>query len=299
MLPYLSVTYMAALAVDDSLPMSSVAKQLWLNDLKRNVRWALLPVLKLYFSMNLLLIWYFKRLPLPQFRAHRSLQKLICWFCKHFVSYEANVLILRHFATESNILNFVKANSKPACGFNPVELYPLCIDDMLRDSFVKHDQELFKSITEFGSSSEQILLNWNEWRDVDSMKFSVAKRWTQILDLETGHILFMSLFCLLLTAEEYEGAINGFSFDHSLAVRLEKITGHTGFINLAYSRHPMFLVDTKNLNQRFLMHGMFTEQVNAKLQKIKDEGPNSGRSILNPHIDSRCSASIRIGGSNE
>lgn len=270
MRPEVTSTYMSALAADDSLPMSAVAKQLWMIDLKRNVRWVLLPLLKLYFSVNLMLVWYIKRLPLPQFRAHRILQYLICWFCKHFVSYEANVLILRHFATESNILNFVKANSRASGAFRPVELYPLCIEDMLKNSFVKHDQELFKSIVELGPSQKQADLKWNAWRDVDALKFSVEKRWTQILDLETGHVLFMSLFCLLLTAEEYEGAINGFNLDHSLAARIEKITGQTGFVDLAYSRHPMFLVDTKNLNQRFLMHGMFTEQVNAKLQKIKD-----------------------------
>jgi hypothetical protein len=74
--------------------------------------------------------WLLKRLPLPQFRAHRFLQRTICWFCRNFVSPEANLLILRHFATESNILNFLRDNSN-AGDVQALQLYPQKIDDLL------------------------------------------------------------------------------------------------------------------------------------------------------------------------
>jgi hypothetical protein len=35
--------------------------------------------------------------------------------------------------------------------------------------------------------------------------------------------LFMCLFCLLLTAEEYRDSINGFNFDQSIAIRIGKL----------------------------------------------------------------------------
>ena len=46
------------------------------------------------------------------------------------MSPEANLLILRHFATESNLLNFLRDNSNGA-RVTPLALYPRKIDDML------------------------------------------------------------------------------------------------------------------------------------------------------------------------
>ena len=79
------------------------------------------PLLHFVFAVLLHLTWFLKRLPLPQFRAHSLLQRTICWFCTYFVSPEANRLILRHYATESNILNFLRDNAAPA-HVQPMEL---------------------------------------------------------------------------------------------------------------------------------------------------------------------------------
>ena len=70
------------------------------------------PLLQFALAALLHLVWFLKRLPMPQFRAHALLQRTICWFCRVFVKLrEANQLILRHFATESNILNFLRDNA--------------------------------------------------------------------------------------------------------------------------------------------------------------------------------------------
>src|ERR1041384_3092666 len=103
--------YMRAARVDNSLPIDPQARDLWLKDISSPLRWIVRPVLQLFFSLLLHLTWLLKRLPLPQFRAHRLLQRTICWFSRNFVSPEANLLILRHFATESNLLNFLRDNS--------------------------------------------------------------------------------------------------------------------------------------------------------------------------------------------
>ncbi|MDX5379104.1 MAG: hypothetical protein LPK08_16490, partial [Halomonas sp.] len=103
--------FLRALESDDSLPIAPEAVRLWLNDIESPTRWSLRPLLQFLLAMLLHLIWFVKRLPLPQFRAHGLLQRLICWFCTRFVSPSANQLILRHFATESNILNFLIDNS--------------------------------------------------------------------------------------------------------------------------------------------------------------------------------------------
>ena len=219
---------------------------------------------------------FFKRLPLPQFSAHGLLQKVICWFCRNFVSVEANQLILRHYATESNVLNFLADNS-PGDSPTRVNLYPDSVDAMIIDSFVDHDQELFRMIKELGYWKPPLQplakedLSWENWRSVDTESYAMPAKCTQIFDFESSHALFMCLFCLLLTREEYRDAINGFNLDHSIAIRIGGIVGEPSMVEMAYNKYPMYLVGPWNLGQRFLMHGFFTEYAYAKLETIRLE----------------------------
>lgn len=266
--------YLKAIANDNSLPIEQAALDLWLKDLQNPLRWGVRPLLQFIFAILLHLIWFFKRLPLPQFSAHSALQKLICWFCTHFVSREANLLILRHYATESNVLNFLAANS-PGSDYRPVQLYPKSIAQMQHASFVEHDQELFRLFAELGSwhhpaqplkASE---LNWQHWQPVEMAHFEVTQKRTQWLDFESAHALFMCLFCLLLTREQYRDAINGFNLDQSIAIRIGDLLGQPKLAEMAYNKYPHYLVGPWNLGQRFLMHGFFTEQLYAYLEKYR------------------------------
>lgn len=269
--------FLRALEFDDSLPIQPEAVRLWLNDLDNPTRWSLRPLLQFLLAMLLHLIWFFKRLPLPQFSAHRLLQRLICWFCTHFVSVNANLLILRHFATESNILNFLVDNSEER-DVEPLALYPTRIQDMLQDSFVKHDQELFRVFEELGHWRQQPApdaVSWKHWQPIRMEAFEVPRKRTQMLDFESAHALFMCLFCLLLTREEYRDAINGFNLDQSIAIRIGQLIGDPTLAEMAYNKYPHYLVGPWNLSQRFLMHGFFTEHLYARLEQLRCHLPLS------------------------
>lgn len=264
--------YLQAIKNDNSLPIDDAAVELWLTDLDNPCRWVIRPVLQFIFAVLLHVVWFLKRLPLPQFSAHQFLQKTICWFCRYFVSPEANVLILRHFATESNILNFLLENSDNDARVN---LYPKKINDMLQDSFVKHDQELFESFIALGAKPNNIerksakTYHWQSWQSIEQESFILERKSTQILDFETSHALFMCLFCLLLKRDEYRDAINGFNLDQSIAIRIGEIIGDSSLAEYAYNKYPQYLVGPWNLGQRFLMHGFFTEHLYAKLEQIR------------------------------
>ena len=265
--------YLQAVAIDNSIPIDPVAVDLWLRDVDNPLRWSVRPLLQFIFAILLHITWALKRLPLPQFRAHGLLQRMICWFCRNAVSPEANLLILRHFATESNILNFLRDNSD-AGSVPALRLYPQKIDDMLEDTFVRHDQELFRVLRDIGRWDDTQWprpageLNWTNWRPLTVTLQSVPRRATQLLDFETSHSLFMCLFCLLLTAEEYRDSINGFNLDQSIAIRIGKMIGDSSVVEFAYNKHPLYLVGPWNLSQRFLMHGFFTEYLHARLEKL-------------------------------
>ena len=266
--------FLEAVAADDAIPMDSAAVELWLADLDRRSRWFIRPLLQFLFAFALHTTWALKRLPLPQFRAHKLLQKLICFFCNYFVSPEANELIIRHFTTESNILNFMQENMQKS-NVPPLVLYPHNINDMLTHTFVDHDQELFRMLRELGPSDRAAWpiahgdLRWSLWRPVEIDDSVRKRRWTQVLDFETSHALFMALFCFLLTAEEYRDAINGFNLDQSIAIKIGEMIDDPTLVELAYNRYPLYLVGPWNLGQRFLMHGFFTEYLYARLEKIR------------------------------
>ena len=266
--------YLQALKYDNSFPIEKAAVELWLKDLENPFRWTLRPLLQLFFAVLLHFTWFIKRLPLPQFSAHKLLQELICWFCKYFVSYEANMLILRHYTTESNLLNFLALNSGKTSP-ELLRLYPKTIKDMREDSFVKHDQELFRVFRELGywdntaHHLDKDQIDWSGWKVIDMSEFEVQKRWTQVMDFESAHALFMCLFCFLLTKEEYRDAINGFNLDQSIAIRLGTILNQSQFAEMAYNKYPLYLVGPWNLAQRFLMHGFFTEYLYAALDLLR------------------------------
>ncbi len=264
--------YLQAISKDNSLPIEKEATELWLKDLENSFRWVLRPTLQFFFAILLHIVWFIKRLPLPQFSAHSFLQKTICWFCRHLVSPEANLLILRHFATESNILNFLAENSD--CQHR-VNLYPKKISDMLTDTFVNHDEELFECFIQLGDFSPKKQVekgdeyNWNSWQSINMEDFIIEKKASQILDFETSHALFMCLFCFLLTKDEYRDAINGFNLDQSIAIRIGEIIDDRTLTEYAYNKYPQYLVGPWNLGQRFLMHGFFTEHLYAKLEALR------------------------------
>jgi hypothetical protein len=266
--------FIAAVRVDSAIAIDPIAAELWLKDLENPMRWVLRPLLQFLLAVLLHITWFLKRLPLPQFRAHRTLQWTICWFCKYCVSPEANQLILRHFWTESNILNFLRDNSG-AHDVPPLELYPITIDDMHRHTFVAHDQELFRLMHGIGgwegSRAPGAPLDWTHWRALPTElpAGQPKKRWSQVFDFETSHALFMCLFCFLLTAEEYRDAINGFNLDQSIAIRAGKLIGDPTLAELAYNKYPHYLVGPWNLTQRFLMHGFFTEYMYARLEAVR------------------------------
>jgi hypothetical protein len=272
--------FLQAVAVDDTLSIDPAATELWLRDMDNRLRWTVRPLLQLIFGVLLHVTWALKRLPLPQFRAHGLLQRMICWFCRNAVSPEANLLILRHFATESNLLNFLLDNSDVG-GVRPLELYPRKIDELLEHTFVRHDQELFRLMRELGPSSRTdppqspSTLKWTHWRPLQLDSRNAPRRATQILDFESAHCLFMCLFCLLLTAEEYRDSINGFNLDQSIAIRIGRLIGDPGLAELAYNKHPLYLVGPWNLTQRFLMHGFFTEYLHGRLERLRT-GQSSG-----------------------
>ena len=251
-----AATLFEALLVDDSHPIDPVAKKYWLQDLQNPLRLSLLPLMRIGCTLTLHTAYFFKRLIPIQFRAHRFLQWLICFFMKYFVRPEANILIIRHFGVESNILNLLIRNSKGGEGVPLVDLYPSMIRDLMDATFVDHDQGVLMTFRDLGSCRDEnwpmaeATLDWSGWQDFEVRYDTFHKKWTQFLDFETAHELFKTTFCLLLTAREYEAAINSFQFDESMALRIGRMIDEPNLVEMTANKFPLVLVSTRGVRLR-------------------------------------------------
>lgn len=270
-----AATLYEALVADDSHPIDPVAKKYWIQDLQNPLRLSLLPLMRIGCTLTLHTAYFVKRLIPIQFRAHRFLQWLICFFMKYFVRPEANILIIRHFGAESNILNLLIRNSAGGKDVPLVDLYPSMIRDLMDSTFVDHDQGVLMTFRDLGSCREESWpieverLDWSGWRDFEVRYDTIHKKWTQFLDFETAHELFKTTFCLLLTAREYEAAINSFQFDESMALRIGRMIDDPNLVEMTANKFPLVLVSTRNLSRRFVLHGIFTEHLHAHLEEIR------------------------------
>lgn len=268
--------FIGAIRKDRSLPIADIAVQMWLKDLKGGLRWVVMPLLRVFYSGVLYLTWFLKRISPVQFSSHKNLQRLICWFCKYFVTPEANYLIVRHFWTESNILNFLVDNDPGVNKIKPVDLYPTKIKDMMSATFVDHDSELFRYFNEasekrVSSPKSTSDVSWENWREIEIDDAVLKRKFTQRIDFETAHVLFMCIFCFFLTADEYRAAINGFNLDQSIALRIGAIIGDDSVVEYAYNKNPLYLVGPGDLTRRFILHGFFTEYMHERLIQFKAE----------------------------
>ncbi|HEY9755177.1 MAG TPA: hypothetical protein V6C97_08450 [Oculatellaceae cyanobacterium] len=263
------------LEIDDTLPIDPVVTQYWLKNLKHPFRATVMHVCRLVATLTLCSTYFLKRLLPFQFSAHNLLQGTICWFMKWFVTAEANVLILRHFWTETNLINFIILNSRNKEA-PLVRLYPKKIDDLMEASFIQHDVVLFNALHDLGSTQKEDWpvpsdkLDFSGIREIEIDESVTTSRWTQFLDFETAHETFKALFCLLLRADEYERSINSLQFDQTMALRIGRIVGDPELGVMAYNGFPLFLVGPLRLSQRFVMHGLFTEHLHAYLLQYRD-----------------------------
>jgi len=264
------------LVVDDTLPIDKEALGYWIANLKNPLRASVMHLCRFSATCILCLTYFFKRFVPIQFAAHNALQGTICWFMRWFVTPEANLLVLRHFWTESNLINFIISNSNQK-NVELAKLYPKKIEDFMEQSFVQHDIVLMNALHDLGTCNDEPWpipkekLDFSTIRKIEINPDEHEKKWTQFLDFETAHELFKAMFCLLLTADEYERSINSLQFDHTLALRIARITGNPEIATMAYNTFPLFLVGPLRLSQRFVMHGLFTEHLNAYLEQLKEE----------------------------
>jgi hypothetical protein len=218
-----------------------------------------------------------KRLFPLQLSNHDLIDRLGIWFLRRFISVEGNILLIRHFVVESNLLNFVAAN----CGRSGIELVtlrPLSARELGGHAVIRHDINIYNVMLDLAEAQETT--GPLAQRPLSALDFSMLDipaidggaaddKWLS-LDLATGLCAMNVLFCLFTTLPEYERAVNSFQLDESLLGYIAEITGDPVFRSWPPKRFLAGPHLFRNTPRELSWHAIVNEFAHGRLLQMRD-----------------------------
>jgi hypothetical protein len=265
-----------ALYLDQSIPIDDAAKRAILTTQQSRSRQFLLPIVRPFARLAIVIIQLFKTVIPDRFTSSRLLHRILVWTLNTWVSPEANTLILRHFHLGSQILAFIAAN---VCGadvpLSPLE--PVTLDELRDDVFLRHDVNLYNFIIELNKQLRQrgLRIEHQPIPDLSAIAepppFEMfPRRWTNFIDLQTALEIFTPLYQLLLKDGEFWRASMSLQLDECVAVYATSILGDRSLLALVNNRHPLVPMSTLRAGFRLMLHGLATESLHAILLQQKN-----------------------------
>jgi hypothetical protein len=264
-----------ALYLDQSTPLPDHVKTAWLDDSASSSRQFLLPFMRPFARLLIILIQVIKVILPKRWSASLMLHRLLVWGLNRFVSKEANWLILRHFHIGSQIIAFVAANANVNIPMSP--LTPTCIDDLKDELFLKHDLNLFNFVINLNKVLREENRSINSVSKVD---FSMiieppitlaempdkAMNW---VDLQTAIEIFTPVYQLFLTDNDFWRAANSLQLDETVGVYVATILNSPEHLLLLNNKHPLVPMSTLKAGHRLVLHGLSTEMLHGLLTSLK------------------------------
>ncbi len=265
-----------ALTLDESLPVDAQAKHALISG---NASWcrrwflpAVRPLILTFFVLIHVFRWIMPRWP----QAPRLLHRLIYWGLKAFGTPEANMLILRHFHVGTEILGFIRDNVA-GVDIQAHPLRPRGLEDLLGNTFVQHDLNLYNFIIELNAG---LKAQKREIVPADRVNFSAItdgafdfkvppKRWWRFIDVQTAIELYTPLYLLLLSRSGFERAANSLQLDETIAIYVARILGTGDHLALVKNRHPLVPLPSLQTGFRLMMHGYDAEALHGHLRSLK------------------------------
>ena len=277
-----------ALYLDQSVPMDDGAKAALLRCQDSFSRRALLPLIRPLARLSIIIVQLI-RLVLPSRLASSwMLHHTIYWGLKYCVMPEANYLILRHFNIGSEILSFIGDNV-PGAKLEPHPLRPQRLEDLLNDTFLQHDLNIFNFIIQMNASLRE---QGREIEKPETLNFAAItesplqwqpppRRWYHCIDLHTAIEFYTPLYGLFLSDHDFWRASNSLQLDETIALYVAKLVGSPEYLALVNNKHPLVPISTLAAGQRLMLHGLGSEMLHAYLRRLKaqqccgkDEAPH-------------------------
>ncbi|CAM4203261.1 DUF6999 family protein [Bordetella muralis] len=264
-----------ALYLDRSTPLPDAVKEAWLADSSCGSRQYLLPFLRPLARAFIILIQVVKTF-LPRKWSHsKLLHRILAWGLEHFVSPEANWLILRHFHLGAQVLSFIARNAPVQVSTTPLE--PMCIADLKDELFVKHDLNLFNFVIRLNGALREAGVEMHAPEKVDFSMIrdpglrleDMPQRKRNFLDLQSAIELFTPLYQLMLTDNDFWRAANSLQLDETVGIYAAQILGAPQHLILVNNKHPLVPLSTLRAGYRLVLHGLSTEMLHSLLMRAK------------------------------
>jgi len=266
-----------ALYLDRSTPLPDDVKEAWLADSSCGSRQYLLPFLRPLARAFIILIQVIKTI-LPRKWSHsKLLHRMLAWGLEHFVSPEANWLILRHFHLGGQILAFIARNAPVQISTDPLE--PKCIADLKDELFVRHDLNLFNFVIRLNKALREAGVEMHAPQTIDFSMIhapelrleDMPRRKRNVLDLQSAIELFTPLYQLMLTDNDFWRATNSLQLDETVGIYAAQIMGAPEHLILLNNKHPLVPLSTLRAGYRLVLHGLSTEMLHSLLMRSKSE----------------------------
>jgi hypothetical protein len=277
-----------AMYLDLSIPINNTTKLSLMRDNDSKSAKYFLPLIKVFSKIFMFFIHIFKFFFPKLINSSKILHQILAWGLKHFVSQDANLLIIRHFHVGSEIMEFIAANIENI-EIKTSPLKPYDFEDIKDDLFLKHDLNLYNFIIKINKKLKEknIAIVGKKQLNLEMITLdqfnhiSFPNKWTNVLDLRSAIELFTPFYQLFLTANDFVRASNSLQLDETIAIYTSQILGTPGHLGLVNNKHPMVPETTYSAAYRLVLHGLAAETlheilVNIKLQKNKD-------GIMTPH----------------
>lgn len=264
-----------ALYLDQSTPLPDEVKAAWLTDSSSASRQYLLPFLRPLARTFIVLFQIVKVFVPRRWSSSRLLHRILAWGLQHFVSPEANWLILRHFHLGSQVLAFIGRNSPAPVATSPLE--PPDIAALKEDLFLKHDLNLFNFVIRLNRALREQGLTLRPPEQVDfsmirdpGLKLDAMPRGRlNFLDLQSAIELFTPLYQLMLTDNDFWRAANSLQLDETIGIYTATLLAAPEHLVLVNNKHPLVPLSTLRAGHRLVIHGLSTEMLHSLLQRFE------------------------------
>jgi hypothetical protein len=266
----------AAVLADPTLPVDRATLDLIVADQRRSSRRWLYPWLRVVSRVSVALIQVVKRLVPVPVRAHRLMDRLCLWFLRRFVDPGAVTLLIRHFVVETNLLNFLLRNARPA-RFDVVALRPTALAGLGDGAVIQHDINVYDAMIALGGRRLEARRPLDfRMLDVPALDPEPWRRRLMRLDIQTALCLMNIPFALCLTADEYRRAVHSMRLDESLLGALAALTGDPTFRTWRPAGSVIRLDSTADVPRAVYEHALICEYAHATLVAMAERAGRVG-----------------------
>jgi hypothetical protein len=266
-----------AVLADPTLPMDADTLKLVVADQQRWSRRWLYPWVRIVSRVSVGAIQLVKRVVPVSVSAHGLMDRLCLWFLRRCVDPVAVTLLIRHFVIETNLLNFVLRNARPA-GYDVVTLRPTSLAGLGDRAVIQHDVNVYEVMTALRNHRLDVRgpLDFR-MLDVPPIDPEPERRRFVRLDIQTALCLMNIPFALCLTGPEYRRAVHSMRLDASLLGVLAALTGDPSFREWKPAGSVVRMDSATDVPRAVYEHALACEHAHATLVDMAARSRSSRR----------------------